>query len=134
MEIAKLAKAVPVEKFLIISSMGANSKSTVFYSRMKGLLEEQLMELGLKSLHIFRPSLLVGNRKEFRMGEKVSAFLAKALSFVFVGLLKQYKPIEAKRVALGMYKAAQLTTLGNHTYCSNEIQSSISDYNCCPLY
>lgn len=123
LKIAKLAQAVPVEKFLIISSMGANSKSTVFYSRMKGLLEEQLMELGIKSLHIFRPSLLVGNRKEIRLGEKVSAFLAKGLSFAFIGRLKQYKPIEAKRVAHGMYKAAQLKNLGTHSYLSNEIDS-----------
>lgn len=125
LEIAKLAKVVPVEKFLIISSMGANSKSTVFYSKMKGLLEEQLMEIGITSLHIFRPSLLVGNRKELRLGEKVSAFLGKKLAFVFVGSLKKYKPIEAKRVALGMYKAAQQKNIGTHIYRSDEIDSFV---------
>jgi len=121
LEIAKLAQEMQAEKFLIISSMGANPKSSVFYSRMKGLLEERLKEIGINYLHIFRPSLLLGNRKEFRLGETVSAFLTKGLSFVFVGALKKYKPIAAKTVASGMYKAAQRMAEGIHIYLSNEI-------------
>ena len=121
LEIAKLAQEMQAEKFLIISSMGANPKSSVFYSRMKGLLEERLKEIGINYLHIFRPSLLLGNRKEFRFGEKVSAFLSKGLSFVFVGSVKKYKPIAAKTVASGMYKAAQRKDQGIYIYLSNEI-------------
>lgn len=121
LEIARLAKEMRAEKFLIISSMGANSKSSVFYSRMKGLLEQKLKEISIKSLHIFRPSLLLGDRNEFRFGESVSSFLTKAISFVFVGTLKKYKPIEAETVANGMYKAAQSKNEGIYTYLSNEI-------------
>ncbi|MBC2724611.1 oxidoreductase [Desulfosporosinus sp.] len=121
LELAKLAKEMKVEKFLVISSMGANPKSPVFYSRMKGLLEEELKMISIKSLHIFRPSLLLGDRKEFRMGESISAYLTKGISFIFIGPLKKYKPIDAKRVAKGMYKAAQSRSEGIFTYLSNEI-------------
>lgn len=121
LEIARLAKEMRAEKFLIISSMGANPKSSLFYSRMKGLLEQRLKAIGLNSLHIFRPSLLLGDRKEIRFGESVSSFLTKGISFVFVGALKKYKPIDAKTVAIGMYKAAQSNAVVIHTYLSNEI-------------
>ncbi|HBV88599.1 MAG TPA: oxidoreductase [Desulfosporosinus sp.] len=121
LELAKLAKEMKVEKFLVISSMGANPKSPVFYSRMKGLLEEELKMISIKSLHIFRPSLLLGDRKEFRIGESISAYLTKGISFIFIGPLKKYKPIDAKRVAKGMYKAAQSRSEGIFTYLSNEI-------------
>lgn len=121
LELAKLAKEMKVEKFLVISSMGANPKSPVFYSRMKGLLEEELKMISIKSLHIFRPSLLLGDRKEFRIGESISAYLTKGISFIFIGPLKKYKPIDAKRVAKGMYKAAQSTSEGIFRYLSDEI-------------
>ncbi|KJS87675.1 MAG: oxidoreductase [Peptococcaceae bacterium BICA1-8] len=121
LEIAKITSEMGAKKFLVVSSMGANPKSTIFYSRMKGLLEQKLTEVGIGSLHIFRPSLLLGDRKEFRFGEKVSGFLTIGLSFIFVGSLKKYKPIKAKAVALAMYKAAQRNEEGIHTYLSNEI-------------
>lgn len=121
LEIAKLAKEMGTEKFLIISSMGADPNSVVFYSRMKGLLEQELKTMRIDSLHIFRPSLLLGDRKEFRFGESVSALLTKRISFIFVGMLKKYKPIAAKTVALGMYQAAQREGEGIYTYRSDEI-------------
>ena len=118
---ARLAKDMQAEKFLIISSMGANPDSTVFYSRMKGLLEQKLKVIGIRSLHIFRPSLLIGDRNEFRLGETVSTLLTKGLSFIFIGSLKKYKPITAKAVASAMYRAAQRKEEGIHTYLSHEI-------------
>jgi len=121
LEIARLAKEMGAERFLVISSMGADAGSAVFYSRMKGLLEQKLKEIGIKSLHIFRPSLLLGERKEFRFGEAAASFLSKGLAFIFVGGLKKYKPIAAKTVAKGMYKAAQSKEEGIHIYLSDEI-------------
>lgn len=121
LEMAKLSKDQQVDRFLIISSMGANPNSIAFYSRMKGMLEQQLKELKLNSLHIFRPSLLLGARKETRVGEIVGTLLAKGLRFGFIGPLEKYKPIEAKQVALGMYKMAQSEVTGDHTYPSKEI-------------
>ena len=121
LEIARLAKKMQAEKYLVISSMGANPKSSVFYSRMKGLLEQKLKEISIKSIHIFRPSLLLGDRKEFRIGESVSSSLTKGISFIFIGPLKKYKPIDAKTVATGMHNAAQNNREGIYTYLSDEI-------------
>lgn len=121
LEMASLAQQMQAEKFLVISSMGADPKSKVFYSRMKGLLEQTLRLSGLQSLFIFRPSLLLGERKEHRLGEKVAAGIFTGISFLFVGKLKKYKAIEAKTVARGMYKAAQLESWGVHIYLSDEI-------------
>jgi uncharacterized protein YbjT (DUF2867 family) len=121
LELARLAQEFNVEKFLIISSMGADVKSKVFYSRMKGLIEDELIKLRLKSLHIFRPSLLLGNRREFRIGETIGGMLAKGLSFTFIGPLMKYKPITARNVAKAMYKIAQLKTEGVNRYTSEKI-------------
>lgn len=120
---ARIAKEMGVEKFLVISSMGADHQSKVFYSRMKGLLEHSLKELMLPSLHIFRPSLLLGDRNEFRLGESVAAFMSKGISFLFAGPLKKYRPIEAKTVAQGMVQAAQRQTEGATVYLSHEIEA-----------
>jgi len=121
LEAGRLSKEMQVQKFLIISSMGANPRSSVFYSRIKGILERELSDVGIPALHIFRPSLLLGERKEHRLGEAVSAFLARGLLFFFVGPLEKYKPIKAEKVALGMYKAARRDDSGVFTYLSNEI-------------
>jgi len=96
LEMARLAQEMQSERFLIISAMGANPDSSIFYSRMKGLVEQKLKESDIKSVHIFRPSLLLGNRKEFRFGEVVSSFFMKGLSFLFFGSLKKYAPIHFK--------------------------------------
>lgn len=119
--LGKIAKEMGVEKFLLISSMGANQQSVVFYSKMKGLVEEGLKGIGFNSLHIFRPSLLLGQRQEVRSGETAAAFLSKGLSFLLIGGLRKYKPIQAKVVAKGMYNAAQSTNAGYHTYMSDDI-------------
>lgn len=121
LHLARLAKEMKVEKFLIVSSMGANQKSRIFYSKMKGLVEENLKEMGFNFLHIFRPSLLLGQRQEVRSGESAAAFLSTGLSFLLIGGLRKYKPIQAKSVAKGMYHAAQSTIAGYHTYMSDEI-------------
>lgn len=121
LEIAQLALAMGAERFLVISTMGADPKSKIFYSRMKGLLEEELKKIGFKSLHIFRPSLLLGERKEFRLGESAAALISKGVPFIFIGPLKKVKPIHAQTVAKGMYKAAQNKAEGVYTYLSDEI-------------
>lgn len=93
-EAAKMAKASDVEKLLVITAMGADSKSKFFYSRVKGDVEGTLQHLELNSVHIFRPSLLIGERKEFRAGEKISGMLSSFAKFLFVGPLRPYCAIE----------------------------------------
>jgi uncharacterized protein YbjT (DUF2867 family) len=106
LNLGKIAKENQSKKFLIVSSLGANAKSIIFYSRVKGEVEEALKKLSLPHLFIFRPSLLLGNRAEHRAGEKTAASVYKVLSPIFSGPLKKYKGVEAKQVAFAMMQMA----------------------------
>jgi len=107
--LAKKAKDWNAEKFLVVSSLGANAKSKIFYNRVKGEIEKALSELKLNHLFIFRPSLLMGNRKENRGGEKSAIAVYKIINPLFIGKLKKYKGIQASQVA----KAIMLTAIQN---------------------
>ncbi|MCK6204090.1 NAD(P)H-binding protein [Bacillus infantis] len=103
---AHLAQEAGAARFLIISSMGADTDSKFFYNKVKGQMEEQLKTLNAFSLHIFRPSLLVGDRAEFRLGEKAGEVFLKAAGPFMKGKLQKYKSIKALDVAKGMAAAA----------------------------
>jgi uncharacterized protein YbjT (DUF2867 family) len=120
---AKLTKEAGKGSFFVISAMGSNEKSKVFYNEVKGRLEKQLIEMNLGTLHIFKPSMLTGDRKEFRLGEKVALTLSKIMSFVFIGSLKKYKPIKVRQVALAMYKASLKLGKGTYVHESDEMLS-----------
>ncbi|WP_057912952.1 NAD(P)H-binding protein [Peribacillus muralis] len=130
MKAAKIAKNCNVEKLLVITAMGANSKSTFFYSRVKGDVEGGLQQLALKSVHIFRPSLLLGEREEFRVGEKISGIVSSIAQFIFIGPLRPYRAIEAKKVAAAMYIAAQTSTTGFHIHPSDDIEKLAASNDC----
>lgn len=118
---AFLAKEQGVKQYLVISSTGAGSDSPFFYSRVKGELEEKLKAVHFQSLHIFRPSLLLGNRSEFRFGEKVAEYLSAALPFLYAGKMKKYKPIPADLVAEGMITAAVRNESGIQVHESQDV-------------
>ena len=105
-QLGKLGKAHGAKQYLVISSIGANPGSPFFYSQVKGNLEHELKNLHYPSLHIFRPSLLLGDRQEFRLGEKAGEIFSRAVRPVMVGRLKRYRSIPGKQVAYGMYRAA----------------------------
>jgi len=109
------------KRFLLISSMGASVNASVFYNRVKGNLEAQLHNLDL-NLFTFRPSLLLGKRKEFRLGERITMIIVKFLPFVFIGKLAKYKPIQAQDVAKAMYLVSLQDKVGKYLYLSDEIQ------------
>lgn len=121
LEIARLSRESGIDKFLIITAMGANKNSKIFYNRVKGEVEEELTKIHFPSLIIFRPSLLLGNRKEFRLGEKIASVLSPLFSFALTGSLRKYKPIQARDVAMAMYVSAQRKNLGNRIIQSDEI-------------
>lgn len=121
LELAQLTKTAGAQNFFIITAMGADPNSKVFYNRVKGEVEAELKKIGFATLHIFRPSLLLGERKEFRLGEKIGVILSPVLSFLMVGSFKKYKPIHAKDVAMAMYQASQRTESGSFTHESDEI-------------
>lgn len=105
--------------FLVISSMGANPKSFFFYSRVKGKMEQSLQKLNIPSLHIFRPSLLLGDRSEFRLGEKLATPLSK---WFLRGPWKKYKPNRAQSVAKAMISVSKENRSGMHIYDSTKIE------------
>lgn len=105
-ELGKKAKRWNAEKSLMVSSLGANAKSKIFYNRVKGEIEKALEELKLNQLFIFRPSLLMGKRKENRAGEKSAIAVYKIINPLFIGKLKKYKGIQASQVAKGMLQTA----------------------------
>ncbi|CAH1214075.1 hypothetical protein PAECIP111892_03963 [Paenibacillus auburnensis] len=120
LEAATIAKASGVKQFLVVSSMGASSKSRNFYSRTKGRTEDGLTAVGFHGLHIFRPSLLLGERAEHRLGEQVAAVIMKALDFAMVGKLARYRAIPGDKVAKAMVNIALANTGGVHIY-TNEV-------------
>ncbi len=87
---------------LVITAMGANEGSPFYYNRVKGKLEHDLIELGLQRLSIIRPSLLVGEREEFRLGEKAGEKVLKVAKPLLVGPLKRSRAIDASQVAKAM--------------------------------
>ncbi|ANU22193.1 NAD(P)H-binding protein [Planococcus donghaensis] len=123
LKMAELSASQQAKNFLVITALGADSTSKVFYSRTKGQLQVRLKKLGLTALHIFQPSLLLGERKEFRLGEKAAASLSPIFNRFLKGKMEKYKPVEAKSVALAMYEVAQIERTGNYTYPSDRIET-----------
>lgn len=110
-------------QFLIVSAIGANPIAANFYLQLKGCIEEDVTALPFESIHIFRPSILLGKREEFRLGENIGKEVMKAISFVFVGAWRKYKPIPAADVAKAMVAAANREIAGVHMYEYDEMQN-----------
>lgn len=105
-KLANITHKNGAKKFLCVSAMGANKNSQIFYNQVKGELEEQLKTIGFKGLYIFRPSLLLGMRKEFRLAERIAIITSKIWSPLISLFAKQYKPIDAMVVAYAMHNKA----------------------------
>ncbi|MDZ7359453.1 MAG: oxidoreductase [candidate division KSB1 bacterium] len=121
-EIAKIAVANGAGQFLIVTSLGANPKSPIFYNRVKGEVEAAITPLPFHAVHIFRPSLLLGERQEVRPGEKIGAKVAGAFSFLFRGPLRKYRPIHARVVAAAMIAIAKQNLAGVNIFESDWIE------------
>ena len=94
-------------QFLVVSSLGADENSRVFYSRTKGEMEAAVRELPFRAVHIFRPSLLLGARSSPRLGERGGAVLLGLARPLLVGGLRKYRPVAASAVAAAMLQAAE---------------------------
>ena len=105
-QIAQIAKSNSVNSFVFVSSGFADPKSSGDYLKFKGEVEEELKKLNFSKLGIVRPSFLMGDRKEKRIGEKIGIFLFKMLSPLFLGPLKKMKPIHSEKVAKAMIKVS----------------------------
>ncbi|WII73949.1 oxidoreductase [Bdellovibrio sp. 22V] len=120
-EFAKVAEAVGAQKLLVVSAMGANKESSIFYNRVKGEMESALRELKIPQIEIFRPSLILGERKEHRAGEKFAQKITPVMNAILRGPLKKYRPIAAKDIARAMAIAMLNFQPGFHIYESDQI-------------
>lgn len=99
---AKICDMNGIPNFIVMSSMGANVNSSVFYSKIKGEMEQAVLNTGIKNIYILRPSLIAGKRDEFRLFEMIAKMAMKVLNVFLVGSFKKYRSIKAKTIANAM--------------------------------
>lgn len=121
--LAQIVKKNGAKQFLLVSAIGADKNSKLFYSAVKGELEEAIKNLNFETAFIFQPSFLKGIRKEFRLAEKIALVLMPFFEILMIGPLKKYKSIDAMVVANGMYLKAQSGIKGVETLSSDQIQA-----------
>lgn len=119
--LAALLKAQGVKQFLLVSSIGADENASNFYLKTKGQLEKNITQLQFENTVIVRPSILLGKRKEFRLGEKIAIVLMQALSPLMLGSFKKYRGVQAAKVAAKMISSANSGVKGLHIIESDKI-------------
>lgn len=125
---ARFCKEAGCETFVIVSAVGANSHSKTFYLQLKGETEEALEAVGLRSLHIFQPAMLLGDRKEYRLSEKLINGPMKLVSLLFTGSLRKYRSIHGKVVAAAMLNAAKAKKEGMVRYTYDQIKEAAGSF------
>jgi uncharacterized protein YbjT (DUF2867 family) len=120
-KLAALSAANFASQFMVVSSMGAAADSRVYYSRVKGEMEEAVRQAPFRAIHIFRPSLLLGERAQPRVGERFGAILLRALRPLLRGPLLKYRPVTGAAVAAAMLRAAEDDGGGIRVHESDEI-------------
>ena len=104
---AKLARENNIPTFIVISAMGANARSKIFYNRTKGDMEQAVLSQKIPNTYILRPSLILGVRDERRLGESLGAVALKISNVLLTGRLKKYRAIEADCIANAMINLAK---------------------------
>lgn len=120
--LAKWSQNNGIQRFMVISAMGSKASSAIFYNKVKGEMEEAIQKLQIPAVHVFRPSLLLGNRKEKRTGEKIAQTVMTTLGFIFQGPFLNFRGIKASDVASSMIDAAFETSPGFHVHLSGDMQ------------
>lgn len=118
---AKIAKQNSINTFIVMSSMGADAKSTVFYNKTKGEMENDVLQQNIKNTYILRPSLIGGNREENRVGERIGKGIMKILNPMMIGDFKKYKMIHPEKIASCMHILAD-TNPKSAIFSSDEIE------------
>ena len=114
-----------LSQFHLVSALGANSKSTNFYTKMKGETEEDLKKLSIPSLHLYQPSFLQGDRNENRPLEKLTLVLMKVIDPLLIGSLKKYRSIAAEDVAKAMINESIKNKKGIFVHQSDQIKELV---------
>lgn len=123
LQLAQLAKQNGVEQFHVVTAIGANKNSSTFYLKLKGELEDELQKLGLKTLYIYQPSMLMGERDRNHWAEKLATGLFKVIDPLLVGSLKKYRSIKGSIVAHAMFKKSLESATGTFIYTSDKIHT-----------
>lgn len=118
--LARLAKNQGAKQYLLVSALGADKNSSIFYNRVKGETEDSIASVGFEATHIFRPALLLGSRKETRPGEDAAKFFFKIFGFL---VPKKYKAVDSAKVANAMLWHAKQNKKGLFIHESADIQS-----------
>ena len=105
-EAAKLCKENGIQIMAVVSAIGADPKSKIFYNRTKGMMEQAVIDSGVECTYILRPSIIYGNRQEKRFGEKIGIVAFKILGPLFLGPLKKYRAVSAESIANRMVELA----------------------------
>ena len=120
-QLAKMAEENKIKSFIVVSSLGADSKSSNFYLRTKGEMENEVLDCNFPKIAIVRPSMLLGKRNEYRAAEEIGKFIMKTLSVFIIGKYRKYRAIQAETVALAMIKIANDDGYDQDTYESDEL-------------
>lgn len=105
--LAAIARENNANSFHLISAMGADSSSMIFYNKVKGETEDAIQAMKLEKAYIYRPSFIAGERAEKRAAEKAALWVADKLDFLFSGPLKKYAAVHAKTIANAMLETAK---------------------------
>jgi len=124
LDLARLTQKQGAQRFFCVSAMGANPQSRIFYNQVKGQTEENLKALNLSSLFLFRPSLLIGPRQDFRPGEQIARILFPVSLILTLGLSWFFRPIQTETVARAMLAQATNTasSVGTRILSSGKMQ------------
>ncbi len=120
--LAEIAVQHGAEQFCIVTAIGADPEARVFYNRVKGKVESAVCALPFKAIHILRPSILLGEREEFRLVEKLGIGMMRLMTPLMAGRLRKYRPVQAERVAQAMLFAVESGKVGCQVYESDVIQ------------
>ncbi len=119
--VAKICKSIGASRVFLVSALGADKNSGIFYNRIKGETEDAIAGMGYTATHFFRPSMLLGSRKEFRPAELVGKGIMRILGILFIGPLKEYKAIPAATVAKAMVHASLDNKVGIVVHSNREM-------------
>ena len=120
--LGQLALKNGVKQYHYVSSIGADKNSSAYYTKFKGQTEYDLQQLNLPTLHIYRPSILAGERKDHRPMEKFVNGLMYIINPLLIGSLKKYRSIPAKTVAMAIYKQSINSDEGVFIHASDQIK------------
>lgn len=119
---AKIAKKQGVRKFILVSAAGASPHSKFFYNRVKGDLEQELIELGFNILAVLRPSLILGSRSESRPGETLGKIFLEPIRHLFTGPLSGLRPVHYTEIAKTIVTLVHEQKSGTYFINSKEIR------------